>query len=220
MVTSAAMSSFTGSASSCGGPGEQRLDALGLLGARSARPPRTRTSAPAPACLRRGACGGRSGSPRARAALALPSREEHLHGVADVALVGGVVLLREGRVLAHLHLRAQRVDARIGGDRVLVVRGREPPEDQRHRHHVLDAVVAVGGIGERAGLVDDAHARLLRLDHDALDLAEALLHLRMQRHRRLDGGLRVELGREGDLEQHVLHDVAAEGLRQRRAACP
>ncbi len=31
----------------------------------------------------------------------------------------------------------------------------------------------------------------------------------MQRHARLDTGLRVKLGRVGDLEQHVFHDVAA-----------
>ncbi len=36
-------------------------------------------------------------------------------------------------------------------------------------------------------------------------------HQRMELHRRLDRGLRVELGREGDLEEHVLHHVAAEG---------
>ena len=57
---------------------------------------------------------------------------------------------------------------------------------------------------------------LLGLDHDALDLPEPLAHARMQRHRRLHRGLRVELGRVGDLEEHVLHDVAAEGLRQQQ----
>ncbi|MNT80747.1 hypothetical protein D3C72_2202570 [compost metagenome] len=36
----------------------------------------------------------------------------------------------------------------------------------------------------------------------------------MQRHRRLAGGLRVKLGRETDLEQHVFHHVAAVGLRE------
>ena len=46
------------------------------------------------------------------------------------------------------------------------------------------------------------------------------LDLRMQRHRRLDRRLGVKFGRKGDLEQHVLHHVAAEGLRQSQAACP
>ena len=148
-----------------------------------------------------------------RRARAVP--EEHLHRVADVALVALVVFLREGRVLLHRHLRAQRVDARIGGDGVLVVGGSQAPEQQRDRHHVLDAVVAVGGIGERAGLVDDAHARFLGFDDDAVDRVDPVLHLRVQLHRALDRGLRVELGREADLEQHVLHHVAAERLRER-----
>ena len=39
--------------------------------------------------------------------------------------------------------------------------------------------------------------------------------MRMQRHRRFDGGLRVEFSGVRDLEQHVLHHVAAERLRQR-----
>ena len=99
--------------------------------------------------------------------------EEDLDRIADEALVRGVVVRRELRVLAHFHARAQRVDARIGGDGVLVVRGRQPPVDQRDGDHVLEAVIAVGGIGERAGLVDDAHARFLRLDHDALDRVRA-----------------------------------------------
>jgi hypothetical protein len=35
---------------------------------------------------------------------------------------------------------------------VFVVGGGEAAEDERHGDHVLDAVVAVGGIVERAGL--------------------------------------------------------------------
>jgi hypothetical protein len=33
----------------------------------------------------------------------------------------------------------------------------------------------------------------------------------MELHGALDGGLRMELGREADLEQDVLHDIAAAG---------
>ena len=40
---------------------------------------------------------------------------------------------------------------------------------------------------------------------------EAVCDLRVQLHRALDRGLGVELGREADLEQHVLHHVAAVG---------
>ncbi len=93
-------------------------------------------------------------------------------------------------------MRAQRVDARIGGDRVGVVVCGQAPEDQRHGDHVLDAVVAVGVVRERPGLVDDAHAGFLRLDHDLLDLVELAGDLGMQLHRAFDRGLRVELGRD------------------------
>src|SRR5690606_35676111 len=86
----------------------------------------------------------------------------------------------------------------------------EAAEDQRNRDHVLDAVVAVGIVGERAGLVDDAYARFLGFDHDLFDAVELAGHFRVQPHRAFDRGLGVELGRIADLEQHVLHDVAAE----------
>ena len=43
-----------------------------------------------------------------------------------------------------------------------------------------------------------------------LDLVDPVGDLRMQLHRALHRGLRVELGREADLEQDVLHHVAAE----------
>ncbi len=74
-------------------------------------------------------------------------------------------------------------------------------------------MVAVGRIRERPGLVDDAHAGLLRLDRHARDFVQARRDLRMQRQRRFDGRLRVKLRRERDLEQHVLHDVRARAAR-------
>ncbi len=54
--------------------------------------------------------------------------EEHLYGVAYVALICRVVFPRESWVLANFHLCAQGVDARVGGDLVLVVLRREPSE--------------------------------------------------------------------------------------------
>jgi len=102
-----------------------------------------------------------------------------LNSIADVSFVRRVVFLRVGRVLANLHFAAQRVDARIPCDSVLIVSSREPPEDQWHGNHVLNAVVPVGGIGERASLVDDANARLLSLDHNLVDLIDAVFDLRM-----------------------------------------
>ena len=89
--------------------------------------------------------------------------------------------------------------------------GRQVAMDQGDGDDVLQAMIAVGGVVQRAGLADDAHGRFLRGQHDAFDLVEPILHQRMQLDGGLRGGLGVELGREGDLEQHVFHDVAAVG---------
>ncbi len=145
------------------------------------------------------------GDPVRRAAVI----EEHLHGVADVALVGIEIVLRVLLVLGDLHLFAQRIDAWIRGNVVFIVGSGQAAEDQRYGNHVLDAVVAIGRIVERAGLVDDAHTGFLRLDDDFFYVVDTVFHLCVQRHRGFDGRLRVELRRVGDLEQHVLHDVAA-----------
>ncbi len=101
--------------------------------------------------------------------------EEDLMRIGDRALLGVEVVAARTACPRRIHLRAQRVDARVGGDVVLVVGGGQPAVDQRHRDHVLDAVVAVGGIVQRALLVDDADRRLVGADHDLLDLVEAVL---------------------------------------------
>src|ERR1035438_7475114 len=74
---------------------------------------------------------------------------------------------------------------------------------------MLDAMIAVRRVRQRPRLVDDAHSGLLRLDADLGDAIDLVPDLRMQRERAFDRGLRMELRRETDLEQHVLHDVAA-----------
>ena len=137
--------------------------------------------------------------------------EEDLHGVGNGALVGIEVVARVNLVLNDGHLRAQGVDARVGGDLVLVMVGGERTEDEADGGHVLQAVVAVGGIVERTGLVDDADGRLVRGEFDARDPVEAILDERVEFEGAFHGGLRVKLGGEGDLEEHVLHHVAAEG---------
>ena len=74
-------------------------------------------------------------------------------------------------------------------------------------------ILSVGEVVERALLVDDAHGSLLGADADALDVVRSLAHslqLLVQDARSLDSRLRVELGRVGDLEEDVLHDVGAE----------
>ncbi|MCY1419443.1 hypothetical protein D9M71_350330 [compost metagenome] len=97
--------------------------------------------------------------------------EEHLHRVGDGALVRLQVFAGVALVLDDLHLAAQLVDQRVGGvEGVFVVFGHQVAEDQRHGGHVLDAVVAVGGVGQRADLGDDADRRFLGADDDAVDL--------------------------------------------------
>ena len=57
-------------------------------------------------------------------------------------------------------------------------------------------MIAIRGIRERSGLVDDADPRFLRLDHHALDLLELGRNLRVQGHRRFDRSLRMKFRRD------------------------
>ena len=86
--------------------------------------------------------------------------------VGDRALVRVVIIPGELLVLDADDLVAKFVDARIGGHIVFVVGGGQTPEDHRHRHHVLDAMVAIGRIVQRAFLVDDADGCFVRADGD------------------------------------------------------
>ena len=61
-------------------------------------------------------------------------------------------------------------------------------------------MVAVGGVGERADLVNDTDGQLVGLNHNAVNLVQVVLDLGMEGQGALDGGLGVELGREGNLE--------------------
>jgi hypothetical protein len=79
----------------------------------------------------------------------------------------------------------------------------------------LDAVVTVGKVVHRLELlVNDADASLVGSASDGLDVSGRLA-LRLEEVvdllRGLDSGLRVELSRVGDLEENVLHDIAAIG---------
>ncbi|MNN00778.1 hypothetical protein D3C81_1133800 [compost metagenome] len=75
-------------------------------------------------------------------------------------------------------------------------------------------MVAVGSIGQRADLGDDANGRLLGGDDNTVHLVQAIAHLRVQQDGRLTGSLGMKLGRKTDLEQHVLHHIAGQRLRQ------
>lgn len=95
----------------------------------------------------------------------------------------------------------------------LALRG-QLAEDKRVGDHVVDRVVAVREVVEGPLFVDDADGGVLRADAHALDivgrLAE-LLELVVQDVGGLHGGLCVELGGEGDLEEDIFHDVRAVG---------
>jgi len=140
--------------------------------------------------------------------------EENLHGVADGAFGGIEVIGGEGRVFNHGHFGSQDVDTGVGRDGIFVVLGGKGTFQERDGDHVLDAVVAIGGIGQRTGFVDDAFAAFLGLDDDALDGVEAGCDLRVQDDGGFNGGLGVEFGGEGDFEKHVLHNVGGKRLGQ------
>ncbi|MNP14938.1 hypothetical protein D3C76_1072770 [compost metagenome] len=59
---------------------------------------------------------------------------------------------------------------------IFVVLGDQVAERQWHRGHVLDAVIAVSGIGQRADLGNDADRRLLGGDDDPVDFMQAIAH--------------------------------------------
>ena len=140
--------------------------------------------------------------------------EEDLHRIGDRALFRIEIVLRPRLVFDALHFRAQRIDARIGCHLVLVVAGGERALHQADRRHVLNAVIAIGGVVQRAFLVDDPDRRFVCGDHDFLDVVQAVTHMRMQPDCALDSRLRVKLGGERNLEQDMFHDVGAIRARE------
>src|SRR5204862_231314 len=102
------------------------------------------------------------------------------------------VILGEATVLDADRLGAKRVDPRIDSDAILVIRGGETAEDQGDRDHVLDAMVAIRGVGERTLLVDDADRRFVGADGDPAYRIEPVSDLGMKSHRTFDCGLGVE----------------------------
>jgi len=154
--------------------------------------------------------------------------------VADGAQGRVMVVLGELGILDALDALAEVLDERGGGGlaAVDVVAGGQAAEDEHGGGHVLDAVVAVGEVVHGLELlVDDADASLVGAAGDGLDVGSRLAHLLelvVDLLGRLDGSLGVELGYEqsdivtlvgdlgrhtriGDLEKHILHDVAAIG---------
>ena len=135
-------------------------------------------------------------------------------GVGDGAFFGVEVVGGEGGIFDAGHLCTKRIYPWVLRDGVLVVGGEEAAEEEGDGDHVLHAVVAIGGVRERAGFVDDAEAGLVGAEGDGGDVGGRLPcceHLVAEGHGGFDGGLGVELGGEADFEEDVFHDVGAVG---------
>src|SRR5690606_35223126 len=87
--------------------------------------------------------------------------QRHGQRVGDGAPLGVVVVGREGRVFDADDFFTQGINAWVGRDVVFVVGSGQASKDEGDRHHVLNAVVAVGRVVQRARLVNDAYARFM-----------------------------------------------------------
>ena len=133
--------------------------------------------------------------------------------VGNGTLAWVVVVLGKLWVLNALDALSQALEQRRGSGltAISVIGGDETVEDKHVGNHVLDAVVTVGEVVHGLELlVDDADAGLVCTVGDLLDVLGGLAHgceLLVDDGCGLDGGLRVELGWVGDLEEDVLHDI-------------
>ena len=74
-------------------------------------------------------------------------------------------------------------------------------------------ILSVSKVVQGTLLVDDTNGSILRTNTYALDVVRRFtqcFELSVNRVCSLDGGLSMELGRIGNLEEHVLHDVRTE----------
>jgi hypothetical protein len=137
--------------------------------------------------------------------------------VGDGSELRVMVILGVLRILNTLNLLTERLNQRRSSSltTVGVVSGLEAAEDEHSGAHVLNAVVTVGKVVHGLELlVNDADASLVGSAGDGLDIGSRLalgLEEVVNLLGGLDGGLRVELSRVGDLEENVLHDIAAVG---------
>ena len=126
-----------------------------------------------------------------------------------------MVVLGELWVLNTLNLLSQALDQWGGSSlaAISVVGSLQASVDKHDRSHVLDAVITVSKVVHWLELlVNDADAGLVGAARDMLNVLSRLAHgnqLLADFLGGLNGGLGVELGWVGDLEQDVLHDVRA-----------
>src|SRR5258708_40039572 len=97
--------------------------------------------------------------------------EKYLDGVCDRTLVRIEVVEAVTFVLVDVHARTKSIDPGICGNFVLIVIGRKLTENQSNGSHVLQAMIAIGGIIQRAGFIDDAKAGVAGGEINALDFA-------------------------------------------------
>ncbi len=136
--------------------------------------------------------------------------KKDLHGVRDGASGGIEIILGILRILGDNHAGTQGVDARVSGHWVLVMLRGESAEDKTDRGHVLETVVAVGGIVQRAGFINDSERGLVSGELNALDFAQSVFHERMKLNGAFDGRLGMELGGKGEFEKDVFHHITAQ----------
>src|SRR5258706_14346232 len=97
------------------------------------------------------------------------------HRVRVAALACIVKVPRQPFVFRDDHLRAQRVDARIGCGFVLVIRRRELAVEQHESGNVLHAMIAARRIVQRPDLVRALHGLSMSSHANALYLIDAVL---------------------------------------------
>ena len=87
-------------------------------------------------------------------------------------------------------------------------------ENQSNGRHVLQAMIAVGGIVEQALLVNNAEGGFVGCQTDAFNFRQAVFDPRMKLDGGFDRGLGVELGGKANFKEHVLHHMAAQRAGQ------
>src|SRR5215475_8108050 len=105
-------------------------------------------------------------------------RKEDLHSIGDGTFVRFEVFAAVAGVFANCHLLAQGIDSRIFCRRLFVMIGSQCAEEQPDGGHVLQTMVPVSWIVERAFLVNDSNCRFLGCDDDLTDFIEPIANLR------------------------------------------
>lgn len=135
-------------------------------------------------------------------------------GVADGSLGGVVILDAETLLLDAVNLGTEFINSWVRSRGISVAFRGQFAEDQGIGNHVVNSMVAIGEVVQWALLVNDTDGGFLGANSDTLDISSRLAHffeLVVENVGSLNGGLGMELSREGDLEEDVFHDIRAVG---------